>query len=202
MVDPVSLSAALDDPAEADERRALPDSATRFGLMRRLIELPACLIADLNEAERAYLNSQRHRVLAWCTEMTGWVVEQRAEGLALVVSSETDTDLPFPRVRAAHFAALMVLDGLLARQGGDGLLDDGDIDAAAAEVRARYPRAMSRELETGHAVRERSIELLRALDLLRPHPGTSPRWWLSPVAARFRNPPVQSVSVRLDEALA
>lgn len=169
--------------------------------MRRLVELPVCLYADLTEAERVYLASQRHRLLAWCAEMTGWVVEQRAEGLALVPLDERDTDLPFPRLRAVDFATLMVLDELLRGNGNDGLIDAGDIASAAAEVRARYPKAMTNELRVDGGVETTAVEILVALDLLR-HTGEPGRWRLNPAAARFRNPTVVSVTARLDEGAA
>lgn len=195
MVDPVALRAAI---SAADPAEPLPDSAARFGLMRRLLELPVCLYADLTDGERVYLTSQRHRVLAWCTEMTGWVIEQRAEGLALVALEEADTDLPFPRLRAVDFATLMVLDELLRLKGNDGLVDSDDIATAAAEVQARYPKAMTNELRADGAVKSTAIELLVALDLLRPT-GVPDRWRVNPVAARFRNPSVVAVTARLDE---
>lgn len=195
MVDPAALRAAT---TRADPAEPLPDSAARFGLLRRLIELPVCLYADLTEAERVYLASQRYRVLAWCTEMTGWVVEQRAEGLALVAPDETDTDLPFPRLRATDFATLMVLDELLRAGRNDGLVSRDEIATAAAEVRARHPKAMTNELRAGGAVESTAVELLVALDLLR-RTDEPDRWWLSPAAARFRNPTVVSVTARLDE---
>jgi uncharacterized protein (TIGR02678 family) len=197
MVDPGALAAALNERGNGMDVGEPRESVARFGLMRRLIELPVCLFDDLTDSERAYLLSQRHRVLAWCTEMTGWVVEQRAEGLALIAAEESDTDLPFPRLRAVDFATLMLLDELRSRQDERGVLDDEQLDLAAAEVRARYPKAMTKELDTEHAMRERAVELLRALDLLRP--GQPGRWWLSPAAARFRNPRVVAVTARLDE---
>jgi hypothetical protein len=39
------------------------------------------------------------------------------------------------------------------------------------------------------------VELLEALDLLRPTGGGG--WWLSPAAARFRNPKVVAVTASL-----
>jgi hypothetical protein len=160
--------------------------------------LPVCLLADLTDAERAYLTGQRHRVLAWCTEMTGWVVEQRSEGVALIAAEETDTDLPFPRLRAADFATLMVLDELRTVADGQRLLPEDAIDRA---VRARHPKAMTKELETDLSTRQRVTELLQALDLLRPGP-VAGSWWLSPAAERFRNPRVVSVTSRLDQEAA
>jgi uncharacterized protein (TIGR02678 family) len=195
MVDPASLRAGL---GERGDGELAHESAARYGVMRRLIELPVCLYADLTDAERAYLASQRHRILAWCTEMTGWVVEQRAEGLALIAAEETETDLPFPRLRAVDFATLMVLDELLKVHRLRDELVDEDLIRAAANVRERYPRAMTKELDSAAAVRSAAVELLRELDLLRPAP-TAGRWWLSPAAERFRDPRVVSVTSRLDE---
>lgn len=206
MVDAEALRAAVEDrDADAEPVERVPDdrgpveSGARFAVMRRILELPACLYADLTEAERAYLGGQRHRLLAWCEEMTGWVVEQRAEGLALVAAEEDDTDLPFPRLRAVDFAALMLLDELLRRGSAAGTVNDAGVDEAAADVRARYPKAMTKELADDLAVREKGLGILRALDLVRPgvDHGT---WWLTPTAARFRNPKVVSVSSRLDGA--
>ncbi|MFC9846258.1 TIGR02678 family protein [Streptomyces sp. NPDC060223] len=198
LVDPAALRAALAQGAEGDDTTTVAEATARFGVMRRLIELPVCLWADLTPAERAYLTGQRHRVLAWCAEMTGWVAEQRAEGLALIVTDENETDVPFPRLRAGDFVTLMVLGRLLSRQDTDGVLDDGRLDRAAAEVRVHHHKAMTKEFQTDQAVREHAVELLRALDLLRPAEATG-RWRLSPAAARFRDPKVVPVTAGFDE---
>jgi len=196
MVDPAALRAAT----EPGRDEPLPDSAARFGLMRRLLELPVCLYRDLTEAERVYLGSQRHRLLAWCAEMTGWTAEQRTEGVALIAAEESDTDLPFPRLRAADFATLIVLDTLVRESAGSGLVDQETIEHAAVEVRARYPKAMTNDLRVQGRLASTAIELLTALDLLRPagKPGT---WRLMPPAARFRNPTVVSVTTSSNEGL-
>lgn len=197
LVDPVALSAALGEHGGDLDAVLATDATSRYVVMRRLVELPVCLINDLGDAERAYLANQRHRIVAWCGEMTGWVVEQRAEGLALVASEEADTDLPFPRLRAVDFASLMVLEELRNLADEQGRVTDDQLMQAVAEVRFRYPKAMTKELETDLAMRDRAVELLRALDLLRPE--TDGGWWLSPPSARFRNPSVVSVTARLDE---
>jgi uncharacterized protein (TIGR02678 family) len=197
LVDPVALRAALGERGDDLDRAAATDAASRYVVMRRLLELPACLLDDLGDAERTYLANQRHRIVAWCSEMTGWVVEQRAEGLALVASEETDTDLPFPRLRSVDFASLMVLEELRNRADEHGRVTEDQLMQAAAEVRFRHPKALTKELETDIATRDRAVELLRALDLLRPEDGGG--WWLSPPSARFRNPSVVSVTARLDE---
>jgi uncharacterized protein (TIGR02678 family) len=166
--------------------------------MRRLLELPICYYDDLTEAERVYLSSQRHRILAWCTEMTGWIVEQRKEGMALIATDEADTDVPFPRLRAVDFATVTMLDELLRTQATNRTFGEDALLAAAVEVRARYPRAMTKELATNTAVADKAMDILRALDLIRPgeHAGT---WRLTPAAARFRNPKVVAVTAPLDD---
>ncbi|MFE9575927.1 DUF2398 family protein [Nocardia sp. NPDC006044] len=193
MVDPASFAAAL-----GERGPVLTESAERFTVMRRLIELPVCLYTDLTETERAYLIRQRSRVVAWCTEMTGWTVEQRAEGLALIAQDEADTDLPFPRLRAVDFVTLMILDDLFRRRSGDDVVTDADLAAAVLEVAARYPKSITNEIASETARSERAMELLRALDLLRPglRPGL---WQLTPIAARYRDPRVVSVTARLED---
>lgn len=193
MVDPESLRAALGEQIGPPN-----ESAARFGLLRRLIELPVLLYDDLTEAERTYLNSQRHRVLAWCTEMTGWIAEQRAEGMALVASEESSTDLPFPGLRATDFFALMVLDELVRRHGIGVPFTDDDLTTAAEGLRTSYPKALTNDLKPDMAVESATVEILRALDLLRPAGGPG-AWVLTPPAARFRDPTVVTVTARLDE---
>jgi uncharacterized protein (TIGR02678 family) len=193
MVDPVSLRAALTEgPLDGPPQ----ESAARFGLMRRLLELPVLLYDDLTDTEQMYLVSQRHRVLAWAAEMTGWPVEQRAEGMALIAADELDTDLPFPRLRAADFAALMVLDELVRRHGAGAVITADDLGSAAGEVRLRHARAMTNELRADGAVESIARDLLSALDLLRPttdHAG----WRLTAVAARYRDPQVVAMNAQM-----
>ncbi|QUQ64573.1 DUF2398 family protein [Kutzneria sp. CA-103260] len=195
LVDPTSLRVAL---ADGQDDGPVHESSARIGLMRKLVELPVVLYEDLTDAERLYLTGQRNRVLAWCAEMTGWAVEQRAEGMALIAVDEADTDLPFPRLRAADFAALMVLDGLVRAHGAGAVITADDIGSAAADVRAHHAKAMTNDLRTAGAVESTARDLLGALDLLRPTADPD-RWRLTAAAARYRDPRVVAVNARLDE---
>lgn len=189
IVDPRALRATV-QPQEGSAD--LPAHAARFGIMRRLLELPACYYEDLSEAERDYWTNQRHRLLRWCVEMTGWTVEQRAEGVALVADGEQQTDLPFPQLRASHFMTLMVLDALVTEHGAGADIGKGDIEAIADTVAATYPKALTNELKQPHAICDHAVDLLTALDLLRPQgPGA---WRIMPAAARFRDPTVRPVA--------
>ena len=194
IVDPAALAAAIDPGRAAD---ADPGAAVRCSVMRRLLELPALLYEDLNEAELAYLTGQRSRILGWCVEMTGWAVEQRREGIALIATEEAETDLPFPRLRAVDFVAITILDLLIRWLGPGAPFSESSLLQAAADVRTRYPKAMTKELSTDSAAASKTMDILCALDLARPGsvPGT---WSLTPPAHRFRNPKVVSVSTQLD----
>ena len=195
MVDPASLAAALGEGPQG----AGDEASARFSVMRRLIELPVCLREDLTDAERGYLANQQRRLIAWCEEMTGWVAEQRAEGIALIATEESGTDLPFPRLRALDFVTLILLDELLRRSSegtGYGWFDRRILREASDEVRARYPKAITKELVGPDALETACLDLLAALDLVRVMaPG---RWQLTAPAARFRDPRVESVTSRLD----
>jgi uncharacterized protein (TIGR02678 family) len=199
LIDPAAMVAALDQASALNQggaARAGAESATRFTVMRRLVELPVCLYADLDETELLYLRRQRQRLLAWCHEMTGCEVEQRQEGLALIAPDDTCTDLPFPRLRAVDFLALMLLDRLRDAADLGRRLTGDQLDTAVDQVRLEHSRALTKELESGTALRQQVLELLQALDLLRPGdpPGS---WWLSPAAERFRHPTVQAVTSTL-----
>jgi uncharacterized protein (TIGR02678 family) len=193
LVDPVALVAALDQ----GDQSTPGDGLHRLGLMRRLLELPVCLFEDLTPDERRYLVSQRHRLIAWCHEMTGWVAEQRTEGIALVASDENATDLPFPKLKAEHFAALILLD-LLLRDGAVEV-DAASLRAKAELVRRQYPKAMTVAFQEQVEVLEQAaIEVLSCLDLIRPL--GSDEWRIMPAAARFRNPKVvESAQMRIDD---
>ncbi|MFD3707521.1 DUF2398 family protein [Nocardia sp. NPDC058658] len=193
MVDPASFAAAL-----GQRGPTFDDDAQRFAVMRRLIELPVCLYSDLTESERAYAIRQRSRIVSWCTEMTGWTVEQRAEGLALIATEEAHTDLAFPRMRAVDFVSLLILDELCRCGDELGVVTEADLVAAVAEVAQRHPKSITAEINTETLRRDRALELLRALDLVRPglRPGL---WQLTPIAARYRDPQVIAVTTRIEE---
>jgi uncharacterized protein (TIGR02678 family) len=193
LVDPVALAGALGRSDESGPG----DGVHRLGLMRRLLELPVCLFEDLTGDERRYLASQRHRLLAWCHEMTGWVAEQRAEGIALIASEDGATDLPFPKLKAEHFAALVLLDLLLRDAAAD--FDAATLRASAELIRRRYPKAMTAAFrEQVEALEHAAVEVLSGLDLIRP---LGPdRWRIMPAARRFRNPKVvESAQMRIDD---
>lgn len=194
VLDPSALQAAL-HPDRVIESE--PGPAVRHSIMRRLLELPVLLYADLDEAEMTYLSNQRSRILGWCVEMTGWTVEQRREGIALVATDEADTDLPFPRLRAVDFLAISVLDVLIKLFPDGGPFGEASVRQAVATVRARHPKAMTKDLTSDAAAARRVMEILCALDLARPSDFAN-TWSLTPPAHRFRSPKVVAVGQQLE----
>lgn len=205
---PPSLAAGPDELAAAEDR-IYPDTdeganrRRRHRLMRRLVEEPVLYLDDLDEAERAYLASQRHYLVHQVEEATGLEVEVRREGLAAVDPSGRLTDLAFPAPGTVAHAALLLAEEL-ARRGREGAAEAGpesgigpglatativphrEVEALVADLLPRSGGWWSRRFtdEPGGAGRlaAEAIERLEAMDLVVRRPeGVVPR----PALARF-----------------
>lgn len=97
---------------DTDEGR---NRALRHQLSRRLLDDPVVYYDQLNEAERAYLTSQRPFLLRRLTEATGLVAEVRAEGIALVDPTGEATDLTMPEEGTDGHATLLLAEYLAGR---------------------------------------------------------------------------------------
>ncbi len=92
----------LDDRLAAITQEPVPDTpdarnrAIRQRLTRRLLDDAVLAYDELDDAELAYLTSQRARILGAITEATGLVAEVRAEGIALLDDRGDVTDLRLP----------------------------------------------------------------------------------------------------------
>ena len=92
----------LDDRLASITQESVPDTpdarnrAIRQRLTRRLLDDAVLAYDELDEAELAYLTSQRARILGAITEATGLVAEVRAEGIALLDDRGDVTDLRLP----------------------------------------------------------------------------------------------------------
>lgn len=107
---PERLAAITEDAVpDTDDAR---NRAIRHGLARRLLDDPMIYYADLTEAERAYLTSQRAHLLRRLTEATGFVAEVRAEGIALLDPTGEATDVAMPQEGTDGHAALLVAEHL------------------------------------------------------------------------------------------
>ncbi|HEX4813384.1 MAG TPA: TIGR02678 family protein [Nonomuraea sp.] len=95
--------------ADTDDLR---NQALRRRLTRKLLEDPVIYFTDLDEAERAYLASQRHAIVRRLEEATGLVAEVRAEGIAMVDPEDQLTDVRMPEQYTDGHVTLLVAEQL------------------------------------------------------------------------------------------
>lgn len=95
--------------ADSDDLR---NQALRRRLTRKLLEDPVLYFADLDEAERGYLTSQRHAIVRRIEEATGLVAEVRAEGIAMVDPDDELTDVRMPEQHTDGHVTLLVAEYL------------------------------------------------------------------------------------------
>jgi uncharacterized protein (TIGR02678 family) len=107
------LADLTDEPVpDTDELR---NRALRRGLTRRLLEDPVVYYDDLDDAERAYLVSQRAAITRRIEEATGLVAEVRAEGVAMVDPDDELTDVRMPEQRTDGHVTLLLAEYLSGR---------------------------------------------------------------------------------------
>ena len=102
------------DTQEA-HRRAL-----RHGLVRRILDDPVVYVDDLTEEEQSYLASQRPFLVRRVCDATGWIVETRAEGIALLDPTGEATDLRMPDEGTDGHATLLLAEHLAGQLQADG----------------------------------------------------------------------------------
>ena len=202
-VDRRRLALLLRDPAAALEAATLDqlvDESGRYSptpegenraraelLARRLTEDPVLLLADLDEDDRAYFLSQRARIERAVADATGYEVERRAEGSALIVDDRAFTDLPFPTNATTKQVALLLCDALTA-SGPGGELSREALRDAVAQLVSEHGNHWDRSAEDPEEVATltaAATDILLACDLVRPS-GSGLR--ATPLAARFRSP--------------
>lgn len=203
-VDRRRLALLLRDPAAALEATTLGqlvDETGRYSptpegenraraerLARRLTEDPVLLLADLDQDDRAYFLSQRARIESAVAAATGYEVERRAEGTALIVDDRAFTDVPFPTNSTIKQVALLLCDAL-ADAGPSGELSSEGLRDAVADLVRRHGQHWDRDpadLEAVAALTAAATEVLLACGLARRSGSSGLR--ATPLAARFRSP--------------
>ncbi|HWH12504.1 MAG TPA: TIGR02678 family protein [Solirubrobacteraceae bacterium] len=206
-IDRRRLAMLVRDPGrtlDADSLEVLLDESSRYPptpegenrarferLARRLTEDPVLLLEDLDDADRAYFVGQRARVERAVGAATGYQVERRAEGSALVVPDRSFTDVPFPTNATVKQVALLLCDVLAATPPGDSLSGEAVRDAVhdlIAAHGAHWGREASDPVGVS-AVTEAATKVLADVGLVRRTDagGLAP----TPLAARFRSPTVR-----------
>ena len=207
-IDHRRLALLLQDPAAAlgaTSLEQLSDESGRYAptpeaenrarferLARRLTEDPALLLGDLSQDEQAYFLGQRARIEDAVADTTGYVVERRREGSALICDDREFTDVPFPTNATVKQVALLLCD-LLSACGPDGELSREAIRDAVAALLAEHGEHWSRDardIAQVSALTEAAVDVLLACDLLR-RSGTG-GFHPTPLAGRFRAPSLRT----------
>jgi uncharacterized protein (TIGR02678 family) len=187
-----TLEQLLDDSARYPPTPEGENRARAERLARRLTEDPVLLLSELDDDERAYFIGQRARLEAAVTAATGYPVERRAEGSALISDGREFTDVPFPTNATAKQVALLLCDVLVQIPPNAELSLEAVRDAVFALV-SEYGEHWSRDANDPtqvSALAEAATEVLLACALASRTDlgGIRP----SPLAARFREPMVRS----------
>lgn len=179
------------DPGD-DETSRLHTRSQR--LLRILVEDTALLYADLHPLDAEYARSQRSWLAGQAADMTGGVVEIRAEGMLLRLPEDRPTSSAvtplFPAPTAARWFALKVLDaaasGREPDESGRIMLTGPQVDAVVARVYGENLRALTKALsESPDRLRSAVEPILAGLGLIRAADGS---WSVLPVAGRYRDP--------------
>lgn len=161
--------------------------ATRTHLTRRLLDDAVIYDEDLDEDQRAYLTSQRHRLVANVAEATGLTPEIRAEGIAMVDDRGDATDLEVPDQGTDGHLTLLIAEFLAdrLREAPTAPVTTSEVEAAVAQRIEEHASHWRRDVtDVGAEVRLAAevIQRLGAIGLLRAVPGgVEPR----PAIARY-----------------
>jgi uncharacterized protein (TIGR02678 family) len=147
-------------PPTTDELR---NRQIRHRLTRRLLDEPVVYHADLDEAELAYLTSQRHALTSRITELTGLVAEVRAEGIAMVDPLDDLTDVRMPESGTDGHATLLLAEHLTTH----GPLPRTDLHAFLRAKGVEHAGYWRRNAASGGAEVELAATAVARLEALR-----------------------------------
>jgi uncharacterized protein (TIGR02678 family) len=207
-IDRRRLALLLRDPAialQATTLEALLDESTRHPptpegenraraerLARRLTEDPALMLNELDEQERAYFLGQRARVEEAVATATGYQVERRAEGSALIVEDRSFTDVAFPTNATVKQLALLLCD-MLAATGPDSEISTEALRQRVVELVEEHGGHWGRDAHDAARVAVLAKQATGVLlDCRLAHRRETGALRPSPLAARFRSPTLRT----------
>lgn len=182
---------ALNERLAAISERFVPDTpdgqnqALRQRLTARLLDDPVVYWADLDDAERAYLSSQRTAITRRIEEATGLVPEARAEGLAMVDPQRTLSDRHMPAEGTDGHVTLLIA-GYLANDTSGAPVPIATLAERVAEwceTYRRYWRKSAREPGAAQQLARDAVARLSGLRLV--HPAGGDAVVARPALARF-----------------
>jgi len=143
----------------------------RLSLYRRLLDDPVVYFKDLSDEERAYLNSQRPKIVREIESFTGLRPEIRQEGMAMVDESGDLTDLDMMSEGTEGHIALLLAEYLAGRlrEHGPRIIGRMQLQRELSRLRAiygKYWRKDAREPEAVSGLVADAIARLFALNLV------------------------------------
>lgn len=191
------LEAIVEEPLpETDEGR---NRRLRVRLMRRLLDDPILYYEELDETERAYLDSQRPFLLRHIQQATGLPAEIRKEGIALLDPRGDMTDLGLPEEGTDGHLALLIAEFLAGKLRKDPAAEVGTAAlreqiSRLIETHRKHWRKSVTEPGADRLLMESTLERLTALrlakragDVVKPLPAIA-RFALS--RALYEDPPL------------
>jgi uncharacterized protein (TIGR02678 family) len=145
----------------------------RHRLTRLLLEAPVLYYDELDDAELAYLTSQRAAITARITELTGLVAEVRAEGIAMVDPHDDLTDVRMPDSGTDGHVTLLLAEFLAAHNGEP--VDETELHVQVRSFADRhrgYWRNSTREPGAEIELTTHALTRLEALRLIRREGGS------------------------------
>ncbi|MEV5704520.1 TIGR02678 family protein [Actinoallomurus sp. NPDC052274] len=139
---PIGRASSLD---ELIDLAGTPEHAgPRHAVRRRLVETPVVYVDELTDEERDWLRRNQRREQRAFEEFLGLDAEIRAEGVALLDPAGELSDIEFPGTGTVPWAALLVLERLVAEltpDGGSADVPEGRIESVLAELVDRHRKA-------------------------------------------------------------
>jgi uncharacterized protein (TIGR02678 family) len=189
----LALAPGAGSPGEGDDESSRLHTRSQR-MLRVLVEDTALLYADLSPLDAEYARGQRSWLAGQAADMTGGIVEIRAEGMLLRLPEDrltTSAVTPvFPAATAGRWFALKVLDACAAEgspdESGRITLSDAQADGVTERVYAGNFGALTKELKESPArLRSLAERILAGLGLIRT---SGDGWIILPVAGRYRDP--------------
>jgi uncharacterized protein (TIGR02678 family) len=190
----LALAPGAGSPGDGDEDESPRIHTRSQRLLRVLVEDTALLYADLHPLDAEYARGQRSWLAGQAADMTGGIVEIRAEGMLLRLPEDrlsTSAVTPaFPAATAGRWFALKVLDACAAEGDPDEFgritLSGAQVDGVTERVYTANFLALTMEVKESPArLRSVVVRILAGLGLMR---ASGDGWIILPAAGRYRDP--------------
>ncbi len=161
------LAALVEEPMpDTDESR---NRRIRVRMMRRLLDDPVMYFHDLDEREKAYLDSQRPFLLRHVEELTGMTAEVRREGLAILDHRGDMTDLGLPEEGTDGHLTLLIAEHLAEKLRADpeAVVGFAALCEYTVGLIARHQRHWRKDVTLPGADRQLTAQTVERLEALR-----------------------------------